>query len=102
MTDARDRAHADHRAGKSLGPPTQARRCDALVRRQASPHALVREGIGAFVVAYALSPIDLIPDFFPVLGYLDDVILLPTLIWATVRMLPPTCWRSCVRGPRNG
>ena len=44
--------------------------------------------MGAFVVAYALSPIDLIPDFIPVLGYLDDVILLPTLIWATVRMLP--------------
>mgnify|MGYP003575885777 FL=1 len=45
--------------------------------------------MGAFVVAYALSPIDLIPDFIPVLGYLDDVILLPVLIWLTVRMLPP-------------
>lgn len=44
--------------------------------------------MGAFVVAYALSPIDLIPDFIPVLGYLDDVILLPVLIWLTVRMLP--------------
>lgn len=41
------------------------------------------------VVAYALSPIDLIPDFIPVLGYLDDVILLPALIWLTVRLLPP-------------
>ena len=41
-----------------------------------------------FVVAYALSPIDLIPDFIPVLGYLDDVILLPALIWVVVRMLP--------------
>lgn len=41
------------------------------------------------VVGYALSPIDLIPDFIPVLGYLDDVILLPALIWLTVRMLPP-------------
>lgn len=40
------------------------------------------------VVAYALSPIDLIPDFIPVLGYLDDVILLPVLIWLTVRALP--------------
>ncbi len=35
-----------------------------------------------------MSPIDLIPDFIPVLGYLDDVILLPVLIWFTVRMLP--------------
>jgi uncharacterized membrane protein YkvA (DUF1232 family) len=41
-----------------------------------------------FVVAYALSPIDLIPDFIPVLGYLDDAILLPGLIWLAIRMLP--------------
>lgn len=46
------------------------------------------KAMGAFVVAYALSPIDLIPDFIPVLGYLDDVILLPVLIWLTVRLLP--------------
>ncbi len=42
-----------------------------------------------FVVAYALSPIDLIPDFIPVLGYLDDALLLPGLIWLAVRLLPP-------------
>lgn len=47
------------------------------------------KALGAFVVAYALSPIDLIPDFVPVLGYLDDVILLPALIWLTIRLLPP-------------
>lgn len=47
------------------------------------------KALAAFVVAYALSPIDLIPDFIPVLGYLDDVILLPVLIWVTVRLLPP-------------
>lgn len=46
------------------------------------------KALGVFVVAYALSPIDLIPDFIPVLGYLDDVILLPVLIWLTVRLLP--------------
>lgn len=40
------------------------------------------------VVAYALSPIDLVPDFIPVLGFLDDVILLPLLIWFIVRCLP--------------
>ncbi|MGY0196672.1 YkvA family protein [Leptothrix sp. BB-4] len=45
--------------------------------------------LAAFVVAYAFSPIDLIPDFIPVLGWLDDVLLLPALIWLAVRLLPP-------------
>ncbi|MBC7237218.1 MAG: DUF1232 domain-containing protein [Chloroflexi bacterium] len=43
----------------------------------------------ALVVAYALSPIDLVPDFVPVLGYLDDVILVPLGIWLGLRMVPP-------------
>ncbi len=41
------------------------------------------------VAGYALSPIDLIPDFIPVLGYFDDVILVPLGILAVVRMIPP-------------
>lgn len=44
----------------------------------------------ACVAAYALSPIDLIPDFVPVLGYLDDVILVPLGIAIAVRMIPAT------------
>jgi uncharacterized membrane protein YkvA (DUF1232 family) len=44
--------------------------------------------ISVVVVAYALSPIDLIPDFIPVLGYVDELILLPALIWLAVRLLP--------------
>lgn len=51
--------------------------------------------LGLFVVAYALSPIDLIPDFVPVLGYLDDVLLLPALIWLTVRLLPGDVLAEC-------
>ena len=47
------------------------------------------KGLCVLVVAYALSPIDLIPDFIPVLGYVDDVLLLPGLIWLAVRLLPP-------------
>jgi uncharacterized membrane protein YkvA (DUF1232 family) len=42
------------------------------------------------VAGYALSPIDLIPDFIPVLGYLDDVILVPLGIWGVVKLIPPT------------
>jgi len=44
--------------------------------------------LAAATAAYALSPIDLIPDFIPVIGYLDDIILLPTAIWVTVRLIP--------------
>ena len=43
----------------------------------------------AFVAAYALSPIDLIPDFIPILGYLDDVVLLPLGIMLVVKLMPP-------------
>ncbi len=39
-------------------------------------------------VAYALSPLDLIPDFIPVLGLLDDLLLLPVLIWLSVKLIP--------------
>jgi len=46
------------------------------------------KALGAFVVAYALSPIDLIPDFIPVLGYVDDLILLPVLIWLALQLCP--------------
>jgi uncharacterized membrane protein YkvA (DUF1232 family) len=41
-----------------------------------------------FTVAYALSPIDLIPDFIPVLGYLDDLIILPLLISLSIKLIP--------------
>ncbi|WP_053365100.1 YkvA family protein [Bacillus sp. FJAT-27245] len=44
--------------------------------------------VAAMVAAYALSPIDLIPDFIPVLGYLDDVILLPIGIWIALKLIP--------------
>lgn len=49
----------------------------------------------AGVVAYALSPIDLIPDFIPVLGYLDDLILLPLGISLAIKMLPPRLMDEC-------
>ncbi len=53
------------------------------------------KALAFFVVAYALSPIDLVPDFIPVLGYLDDVILLPVLIWLVVRYLPESVALDC-------
>ncbi len=47
------------------------------------------------VVAYAFSPIDLIPDFIPVIGYLDDLILVPLGIALAVRMIPATVLTEC-------
>ncbi len=46
----------------------------------------------ALVLAYALSPIDLIPDFIPILGYLDDLLLVPAGIALAIKMIPPEVW----------
>ena len=51
--------------------------------------------MAAVTVAYALSPIDLIPDFIPVLGYLDDVLLLPGLVALTLRLIPQEVLAEC-------
>ena len=51
--------------------------------------------LAGITVAYALSPVDLIPDFIPVLGYLDDVILLPLLVAATVKLIPHDVFDKC-------
>ena len=45
--------------------------------------------VAAAVAGYALSPIDLIPDFIPVLGYADDLIIVPLGIWLAVSLIPP-------------
>ena len=48
----------------------------------------------AITIAYVLSPIDFIPDFIPVLGYLDDIILLPALIALTMKLIPKEIWEQ--------
>ena len=50
--------------------------------------------VAACVAAYALSPIDLIPDFIPVLGYLDDVLLVPLGMLLAIRLIPPAVWEE--------
>ena len=51
--------------------------------------------MAGITVVYALSPIDLIPDFIPVAGYLDDLILLPALAALTIKLIPRARWAAC-------
>ena len=65
-----------------------------LASRDARVPIIAKVIIG-LVVAYALSPIDLIPDFIPIIGYLDDLILLPLGIWLSIRLIPLAVWQEC-------
>lgn len=56
---------------------------------------LIAKFLVVITISYALSPIDLIPDFIPVLGYLDDVIILPVLIGLTLRLIPESTLEQC-------
>ena len=60
------------------------------------------KAVAGGVAAYALSPVDLIPDFIPVIGYLDDLIIVPLGIMLAVRLIPPALMVSCVQQHRNG
>jgi len=51
--------------------------------------------LAGLTLAYALSPIDLIPDFIPVLGYLDDLIILPVMVYFTINLIPPDVLEDC-------
>jgi len=59
-----------------------------IAARSSQTPLIARIGAGA-VAAYALSPIDLIPDFIPVIGYLDDLLIVPLGIAIVVRLIPP-------------
>ena len=64
----------------------------ALKRKETPWYAKI---VAAIVVVYALSPIDLVPDFIPVLGYLDDIIILPALIALTLKLIPKSVFLEC-------
>ena len=58
-----------------------------IAARDSRPPALAKL-VAAIIAAYALSPIDLIPDFIPVVGYLDDLLIVPFGIFLAVRLIP--------------
>ena len=64
-----------------------------VMKHPATPLAV--KALAALVVGYALSPIDLIPDFIPVLGYLDDLVILPVGILIVTRLVPKPILQSC-------
>ena len=66
-----------------------------LVRDQRTP--LAPKVVAWSVLAYALSPIDLIPDFIPVLGLLDDLVILPLGIWLVIQLVPAWLWQDKLR-----
>ena len=75
-------------AGCAVGPKHQARYLRALAGRRDKRTPWYAKLIALLVAGYAISPIDLIPDFIPVLGYLDDVIIVPLGIMLAVRLIP--------------
>ena len=60
------------------------------------------KALAALVVAYALSPIDLIPDFIPVVGLLDDLLIVPLGLLAVRWMIPPAVFDECLRQADQG
>ncbi len=54
------------------------------------------------ILVYAFSPIDLIPDFVPILGMLDDLILIPLGIIIAMKIIPPSVWEDCRKAAENG
>ncbi|WP_373485022.1 YkvA family protein [Acetobacterium malicum] len=64
----------------------------ALKKKETPLAAKVLAGV---TIVYALSPIDLIPDFIPLLGYLDDLIILPILIALTIKLIPKEVFTEC-------
>ncbi|MBR0577014.1 DUF1232 domain-containing protein [Proteiniclasticum sp. BAD-10] len=64
----------------------------ALKKRETPWYAKV---IAFLTVGYALSPLDLIPDLIPVLGYLDDLLILPLMVAFTIRLIPKEVMKGC-------
>ena len=59
------------------------------------------KGFTALIVAYAFSPIDLIPDFIPVLGYLDDLVIIPLGVILAMKMIPQPILKDCQERARE-
>lgn len=82
----------------SLKQRARALKTDAIALYFAARHPATpwyAKGAALLIVAYTFSPVDLIPDFIPVLGYLDEVILIPFLIALTLKLIPDAVMLEC-------
>ncbi len=57
--------------------------------------------LAILTVGYALSPIDLIPDFIPILGFVDDAMILPALIWLSLKLIPSDVKKECTEAAKD-
>lgn len=78
---------------------TKIRAVFLAMRRPDTP--LYAKLAGGLFVYYALSPLDLIPDFIPLLGRADDVIILPFLAWLSFKLVPDDIMNECMRQAEN-
>jgi len=69
------------------------------LKRKETP--LIVKILAAVTVAYALSPVDLIPDFIPVIGFLDDVLILPGLVALIIKLTPKDVFAQCRKEAEN-
>src|SRR5213080_2086626 len=75
-------------ASETLGTSRQTRRARYLSGGARSSRAAYAKALAFCVAGYALSPIDLIPDFVPILGYMDDVIIVPLGLLIVIKLIP--------------
>lgn len=69
------------------------------MKRRDTP--LLAKIFALITIAYALSPIDFVPDFIPILGYLDDIIILPLLVTITIKLIPDFILNECQKEAEN-
>ena len=79
--------------------PTELPAVFLALKRKETP--MIAKVFAVITVGCALSPIDLIPDFIPVLGYLDDVILLPAFVALTIKYIPNNVFEECRKESEN-
>ena len=69
------------------------------MKRRDTP--IVAKVLACITVGYALSPIDIVPDFIPILGYLDDIVILPLLAALSIKLIPRSILDECLVRAQN-